>query len=116
MNERLILSKMYFDIADIYRISQVEDNDGLMKQSRQKVYEDIKCSLSQKTISSLNQDTNTNTLTMKHILFVSDEIDIKPSDIVYVKNKNEYFKAGECFVYPDSHSEILLTQSEKVSI
>ena len=110
MNERLILSKMYFDIADIYRISQVEDNDGLMKQSRQKVYEDIKCSLSQKTISSLNQDTNTN------ILFVSDEIDIKPSDIVYIKNKNEYYKAGEFFVYPASHSEILLTQNEKVSI
>lgn len=116
MDERLILSKMYFDVADIYRISQVEDNDGLMKQSRQKIYEDIKCSLSQKNISSLNQDTNTNVLTMKHMLFVSDEIDIKPSDIIHIKNKNEYFKAGECFVYPVSHSEILLTQSEKVSI
>ncbi len=116
MNERLILSKMYFDVADIYRISQVEDNDGLMKQSRQKIYEDIKCSLSKKTISSLNPDTNTNTLIMKHMLFVSDEIDIKPSDIVYVKNKNEYFKAGEGLIYPASHSEILLTQSEKVSI
>jgi hypothetical protein len=116
MNERLILSKMYFDVADIYRISQVEDNDGLMKQNRQKIYEDIKCSLSKKTISSLNPDTNTNTLIMKHMLFVSDEIDIKPSDIVYVKNKNEYFKAGEGLIYPASHSEILLTQSEKVSI
>ena len=116
MNERLILSKMYFDVADIYRISQVEDNDGLMKQSRQKVYEDIKCSLSQKTISSLNQDTNTNTLTMKHMLFVSDEIEIKPSDIVHILNKNQYFKVGECFVYPMSHSEAILTISEKVSI
>ena len=116
MNERLILSKMYFDIADVYRISQLEDKDGLMKQSRQKVYEDIKCSLSKKTISSLNQDTNTNTLTIKHMLFVSDEIDIKPSDIVYITNKNEYYEAGECFIYPASHSEILLTQSEKVSI
>ena len=116
MSERTILSNMYFDIADVYRINQVEDNDGLMKQSRQKVYEDIKCSLSQKTISSLNQDTNTNTLTIKNMLFVSDEIDIKPSDIIHIKNKNLYFKAGECFIYPASHSEILLTQSEKVSI
>lgn len=116
MNERSILSKMYFDKADIYRITEVEDEYGITRQSRQKVYESIKCSLSQKTISSLNPDTNTNTLAIKHMLFVSDEVEIKPSDIVYVKNKNEYFKAGECFVYPASHSEILLTQSEKVSI
>ena len=116
MNERLILSKMYFDKADIYRISDIEDDDGITRQSRQKVYEDIKCSLSQKTMSSLNPDTNTNTLTMKHMLFVSDEIEIKPSYIVHILNKNQYFKVGECFVYPMSHSEAILTISEKVSI
>lgn len=114
MNERNMLIKTYYDTADVYRIVQAEDEDYITRQTRQKVFENVKCSLSQKNISALSISDVSNMITNHHTLFVSDEIDIQPSDIIHITNKNRYFKAGSIFKYPNSHSEISLLESEKV--
>lgn len=114
MNERTILSKMYYDVADVYRIGDIEDKYGMSVQKRQKVYENIRCALSMKTLGNINVSDMSNEIKSSYTLFVSDETDIKSSDIIYIKNHNKYFKAGEVFKYPNSHSEITLSKSEKV--
>lgn len=114
MNERNILSKTYYDKADIYRVIENEDEDGMTKQTRQKIFENIKCSLSQKRISSITASDTSNMIVNNFTLFLSDEIDIRVSDLVHITNHNKYFKAGTVFKYPNSHSEVSLLENEKV--
>lgn len=104
--EREILEKTYYDICDIYRISEEEDEDGITNEKREKIAENIKCSLSQKTKNALIVTNTQNNLKSTHTLFLSDIYEIKESDIIYIKNKDIYLRAGEIFTYPKSHTEI----------
>lgn len=106
MNEREILESTYYDTSDVYRIEELEDEDGVTKQERTLIYQDIKCSFSKRSNNVITVTDSYNDIKSSHTLFLSDEYEIKTSDIIYIKNKNIYLRAGEVFIYQNSHSEV----------
>ena len=70
--EKKALELTYFDTADVYRNTELTDG-GITKNQRQKVLENIKCSLSKKYTISARVDS-TNNLEGEYILFSSHEI------------------------------------------
>ena len=70
--EKRALELTYFDTADIYRNTELEDG-GITKKQRQKVLENIECSLSKKYTISARLDS-TNNLEGEYVLFSSQEI------------------------------------------
>ena len=113
MNEREILESTYYDNCDIYRILEKEDEDGVTKQEKTLIYDNEKCSLSQKSNNILTVTNTYNDLKTSHMLFLSDECKIKSADIIHIKNKGIYLKAGEVFTYPNSHSEVAVETVNK---
>lgn len=113
MTEKEIISSTYDDTADVYRIEEIEDENGITRQKRIKVYKEISCALSQKSTNELVISDTSNTTKKVQVLFTDDEIKILPADVVHITNIDKHYKAGISFAYKNSHAETILTMEEK---
>lgn len=113
MTEKELLRMTYYDTADVYRIIEADDADGISRQKRIQVYKNISCALSQKSTNKLTISDTSNTATQVQVLFTDDEIKILPADVVHITNIDKHYKAGTSFVYKNSHTQTILTMEEK---
>lgn len=111
MSERKILATTYLDICSIYGILEVEEEDGSSSQKRQRIHENIPCSLSKKSLHDIKIGIGNNEETQSHLLFCSDEYVIQAGNTIHVRG--DVYKAGKPMVYKNSHQEVPLLLSEK---
>lgn len=116
MTERDILESTYTDTCTIKRHMEVETEWGETKLVETIVYENVKCAMSKKSISSNNttQTVSSNNIQYVVMLFISPNIEVLAGDKVFVlhQNKTYDFDAGEGFYY-SSHAEIPLLKEDE---
>lgn len=112
MNEREILEKTYTDFCDIYTYVTQEEEDGSEKQMKKKLYENIACAFSKKSMSDIKLEDSTSTVSQSYMLFLSDMIHVSEGFLIYVGD--DFYEAGKGILYKNSHQEIPLLYMDKV--
>jgi hypothetical protein len=98
---------LYNGKCNVYRISMAEDESGISKGVKEKVYENVMCRISYQSGTSA-KETETMTAAEQRIkLFVSAEYIIKSGDVIDVEQngrKERYKACGRIRLY-GSHQE-----------
>lgn len=117
MTEREAIESTYFDRCDIYRRSDVKDpKTKQTEQIETAVLQNVPCALSQDKGGELSLNGNYGKASGSYTLFCSPDADIRKGDKVAVTTKaGQKFTlwAGKGFRYPESHSEIPLSEDDK---
>lgn len=112
MNEREILEKTYTDFCDIYTYVTQEEEDGSEKQMKKKLYKNIACAFSKKSMSDIKLEDSIGRVNQSYMLFLSDIIHVSEGFLIYVRG--DFYKAGKGILYKNSHQEIPLLYMDKV--
>lgn len=113
---RKSLEKLYLDTCNIYEYKKVKDpNNKRTTYNSVLSYENIKCRLSFKNITSTNQTTGEVITSQVTVLFINPELNIKPNSVIEVMRNNrilKYQNSGIPAIYP-THQEIVLNLYEE---
>ncbi|PEA53433.1 hypothetical protein CON64_18495 [Bacillus pseudomycoides] len=110
------IESTYFDRCDVYRLTNVTQPNGSVKQGYKLLTENNKCALSTLTSSSMSSvslEEPFEFIRSNFKLFISPKVDITQGDkvIVYYEGQIIITFAGEPYPYP-THSEIILKREE----
>ena len=107
----------YFDRCDVYRMEDVQQDNGSYKQQRVKVFEDLSCALSIGSRPVINSITENdykqgdvaNIVKTQDRLYLNPSYIIKQGDELIIRRYGREIKAtaGNPFVY-DSHQVLIV--------
>ena len=109
---------MYLDTANVYRLTQVQADDGSddYDEAETAIYEAIPCKLSQYNRTEMPRDKTDRATDIVIDLRVccSPEYQILENDIMEITHNGQHFlmRAGKRFVYP-THQEIPVKQTKE---
>ncbi len=111
-----VLAQTYFDTCSIYRYEPVVVN-GVTRSTAVLKYSDIACSLSQGSLVKATGE-NAAEISANSKVFCRPEVDLKEGDkLVILQQGSQYpkeYKAGEIFMYANSHLEARVTRTDKI--
>ena len=106
------IESTYFDTCEVWRMADVEQPNGSIKQQRTKIYSNILCAFSQGSTPSTNsitegsykKDEDVNKIKTQDKLYLNPSYIIKQGDSVIITHYGRTIKttAGTPFIY-DSH-------------
>lgn len=106
------IESTYFDTCEVWRMADVEQPNGSIKQQRQRIYTNIPCGFSQGSIPAVNsitegkykQDEDVNKVKTQDKLYLNPSYLIKQGDQLIITHFGRTIKttAGNPFIY-DSH-------------
>jgi len=108
-----IISSTYYDIMNVYRLSDTVDSYNISTQDYILTYEDEACALSQKTLDTSNKET-VEEIVNQHKLFCSPTLTILAGDKIVVTKLNgttQTVYAGEPMPY-QTHQEIMVRRGD----
>lgn len=113
---RKSLEKLYTDSCNIYEYKKVKDPKTKRTTFKNVlVYEDVKCRISFKNITSTVPTEKEAMTKQVTILFINPELNIKPNSIIEVERENrilKYQNSGTPAIYR-THQEIVLNLYEE---
>lgn len=115
MTEAEILETTYFDKAIIYGQVEYKKSNGATAFKQGIKAENIKCAISKKEVSNVNQTDTTNNIEYNLVMFCAPDTLIIAGDDVEVTFPNglkRKYEAGEYFPY-ESHLEVPLLRKDK---
>lgn len=110
MDKRKSLGKLNKDTCNIYEYQSQENEYGITKQDWVLVHENIKCSISKKSLNNINQTDKEAIISDARVLFLDDRINILKGSKVICRDEIMY--AGKPFIYEGSHQEVPLSTKE----
>ena len=107
------IESTYFHTINVYRTVDVIDEWGETVQSREKVYENLKCAVSFTSINERNKapyvfsGVETNKIEYHHKLYINPRYKLCGGDEIECLETGITYLAGEAMVYP-THQEIAI--------
>ncbi|AWI04058.1 hypothetical protein [Clostridium drakei] len=115
MTEAEILELTYFDKAAIYGQIEYKKFNGAKAFKSGMKAENVKCAISKKDTSNVNQTDITNNIRYNVLMFCSTDTPITAGDdveIIFENGIKRKYEAGEFFPYL-SHLEVPLLRKDK---
>ncbi len=115
MTEAEILELTYFDKATISGQTEYKKPNGATGFKSGIKVENVKCAVSKKDVSNVNQTDTTNNIQYNVIMFCSPDTPIIAGDdveITFQSGLKRKYEAGEFFSY-SSHLEVPLLRKDK---
>lgn len=87
------------DRANIYSWEKSKNDKGITSKTPIIKYENIKCTLDQKSVSTMSDDPITRS-EVRYTLFISNSLEVKAGDKIEITSRNLVFRAKKPFNYP----------------